>query len=76
MSKKLDLLSGQEAKIRTKIQNYERDIEKARDIAIKAKSKMAGLDESSTEYMRMKNTAALNANQVGRLDSSKNDLTR
>jgi hypothetical protein len=74
MGDQLNLLSGQESKLNTKILNNRDIITKSLNRAAQAKSKMSGLDEMSTQYMEYKSVAMLDANKAGRLQESNHKL--
>jgi len=70
----LNLLSGQESKLNSKIQGNRTDTTKSLTRASQAKSHLAGLAEGSVEYGQYMSSAMLDANKAGRLQESNKKL--
>jgi len=70
----LNLLSGQESKLNSKIIGNREDTAKSLNRAAKAKSHLSGLTEGSVEYGQYMSSAMLDANKAGRLQESNKKL--
>lgn len=74
MDDQLNLLSGQESKLNTKILGNRDDITRSLNRAQQAKSKFEGLPADSAQAMAYKSSAMLDANKAGRLQESNRKL--
>lgn len=76
MSEQLDLLNGQEVKLRNKIASNQKTIQNSMGKAVFAKEKMKKVDPQTTEFIELKSVAALEGNKAARLENSNKELDK
>lgn len=74
MSEQLNLLSGQESKLATKIKSNRSSVESSLSKASYAKDKLNSIDPQSVKYLEYKSAAVLEANNAQRLKASNEKL--